>query len=105
MNQINNRYLHPVCYVPDTVFRVLIHLISTTNLWGWCYYEQMKQAEHHLDPATFMLATPQAFSWVNKKQPVLKTTSSWLLPDSSHVISGEGYLMALRDLVQTEKSL
>lgn len=43
--------------------------------------------------------------WVSTGQPVVEMTSLWLLPDSNHLLSREGYPMAPGDLGQTERSL
>ena len=42
---------------------------------------------------------------VNKGQPVVEVTSLWLLPDCNHLVSRGGFIKALGDLGQAEKSL
>lgn len=41
---------------------------------------------------------------LSKEQPMVQMTSLWLLPDSNPLLRREGYLTALGDLGQTEKS-
>ena len=42
---------------------------------------------------------------VNKGQPTVEVLSLWLLPDCNHLVSRGGFVTALGDLGQAEKSL
>lgn len=42
---------------------------------------------------------------VNKGQPTVEVIFLWLLPDCNHLVSRGGFITALGDLGQAEKSL